>query len=314
MPFLTQALQMNRNYAKDALRLAVLELQRADIASASLDARLLLQHVLGVSREQLLADDRLVMTSQQEAHYQDLITRRIRRQPVSQLVGKREFWGMSFCVSESTLDPRPDSETLIEAVLKRVKDRSGSHRLLDLGTGTGCLLLSLLNEYPNATGLGVDICEKALAVAQQNASAPYGAGQQGKVAGIRHLDVMSAGIEKRARFLQSRWADAVEGEFDIIVSNPPYIRSGDIAALAPEVRDYEPHLALDGGVDGLDCYREIMRELPRLLAKDGIAAFEIGFGQQRDLQAIVEENGLQVAGMKEDLAGIVRCVLVHHPK
>lgn len=299
MPFLTHPLQMNRNYAKDALRLAVLDLQRADIESASLDARLLLQHILGVSREQLLANDRLVITSRQGTQYQDLIARRMRRQPVSQLVGRREFWGISFCVTPDTLDPRPDSETLIEAVLKKVKDRDGHYRILDLGTGTGCLLLSLLSEYPKATGVGVDICDKALAVARQNASAPW----------ADHL-----GMEKRARFLRSSWADDVEGQFDIILSNPPYIRTKAIAALAPEVCQYEPHLALDGGEDGMDCYRAIMRQLPRLLASGGVAAFEIGLGQQRELAAITEENGFKIAGIKEDLAGIPRCVLIHHPK
>ncbi len=303
MPFLSHALQIHKIYAKDALRLAVMELQRGEIESASLDARVLLQHVLGVSREQLLADDRLLLTSQQELQYQDLISRRIRRQPVSQLVGKREFWGISFNVSQATLDPRPDSETLIETILKKVKDRDGAYRILDLGTGTGCLLLTLLTEYRNATGLGVDICESALHVAQQNANANW---------------AKNYGLEERARFLRSCWADALQEQmeytFDIIVSNPPYIRTSVIPTLAPEVREYEPHLALDGGADGLDCYRAIMKQLPRLLAPEGIAAFEIGIGQHREVPAIVEENGLQVAGIKEDLAGIARCVIVHHKR
>jgi release factor glutamine methyltransferase len=299
MAFLSQALQMNRMYAKDALRFAVLELQRAEIESASLDARLLLQHVLGVSREQLLADDRLVMTQQQEAQYNELVAKRVRRQPVAQLTGKREFWGISFSVSENTLDPRPDSETLIDAVLRRMKDRDAPYRILDLGTGTGCLLLTLLSEYPSALGVGVDICEQALSVAERNAASLWG---------------RSSGITQRVRFVRSCWAEQLQGEFDIIISNPPYIPTGAIALLAPEVKEYEPHLALDGGEDGFDCYRAIMKQLPGLLAADGIAAFEIGIGQHRDLPAIVEENGLQVAGIKEDLAGIPRCVLVHHKR
>lgn len=305
MPFLTHALQMNRNYARDALRLAVLQLQQADIASASLDARLLLQHVLGVSREQLLVNDQLAMTPQQEIDYQNLITKRALHQPVSQLIGTKEFWGIHFSVSESTLDPRPDSETLIEAILKNKKDRHAPYRVLDLGTGSGCLLLSLLHEYPNATGLGVDICDKALSTAKRNANA--------QSQPITHLGGINTSANQRVQFLQSRWADKVEGKFDIIISNPPYIRTKDIETLMPEVRDYEPHLALDGGEDGLDCYRDIMCALPRILAKDGIAAFEIGLGQQQALSDIAQENSLQVAGMKKDLAGITRCVLVNHP-
>jgi release factor glutamine methyltransferase len=294
MPILTNALQINKTYAKDALRLAVLELQRAEIASASLDARVLLQHVLGVSREQLLADDRLVITPQQEAAYQEMIAKRVKRQPVSQLVGRREFWGITFRVTGDTLDPRPDSETVIEAVLKKMKDREAPYRILDLGTGTGCLLLALLSEYPNATGVGVDISEQALEVAQQNMSL--------------------LGMVNRARFLRSRWADEVEGEFDIIVSNPPYIPTQIIPTLAAEVREYEPHLALDGGEDGFDCYRAIMRQVPKFLAAEGVAAFEVGIGQQRELTAIAEAEAMQVAGIKEDMAGIPRCVLVQHKR
>lgn len=299
MPFFGQALQMHKIYAKDALRLAVLELQRAEVETASLDARVLLQHVLGVSREQLLADDKLAMTPQQEAQYQELIDKRAARQPVSQLVGKREFWGISFNVTQATLDPRPDSETLIDSVLRRMKDPQAPYRILDLGTGTGCLLLTLLSEYPNANGVGVDVCKDALAVASSNATAQWG---------------QRSGVAKRARFLQSCWAEQLEGQFDIIISNPPYIPTAVIPTLAQEVCKYEPHLALDGGEDGLDCYRAIMKQLPRLLAQDGMAFFEIGIGQQRELPAIAEENGLQVAAIKEDMAGIPRCVIVHHKR
>lgn len=286
------ALQFRVISAKDVLREAVMALQQAHIETASLDARLLLQHVLGVTREQLLADDRRTMTPPQRDAYYGLIEKRKQRKPVSQLTGRREFWGQTFKVTEATLDPRPDSETLIEAVLARFRDRSAQLALLDMGTGTGCLLLTLLEEFGNARGIGVDISEEALKVAQENAA--------------------NLGLQSRADFRCSCWAEKVEGTFDIIVSNPPYIPTRTIDTLAPEVCRYEPKGALDGGEDGLDCYRIIAAQLPRLLAKDGLAVLEIGMGQHKDVSAIVAANGLQVAGIKEDMAGIPRCVMVTH--
>jgi release factor glutamine methyltransferase len=292
MGLLSTALQSTANSAKDTLREAVLELQRGRIESASLDARLLLQHILGVTREQLLADNRLSLSFEQEEAYQDLIDKRLRRQPISQLIGKREFWGHSFKVTPATLDPRPDSETLIEAILGVFRDKSAALNILDLGTGTGCLLLTLLSEYENARGTGVDICESALGVAQENAA--------------------NLGLKPRSQFVQSRWSEKLEGTFDIIISNPPYIPTRTIESLAPEVCRFEPKLALDGGEDGLDCYRAIAAQLPKLLAKDGLAIFELGIGQQRDVETIVTEQGLQVTGVKEDLASIPRCILIRH--
>jgi release factor glutamine methyltransferase len=275
--------------AADALRDAVMMLQRAHIVSASLDARLLLQHVLNVSREQLLEGTN-TLTPEQESHYRELIGKRLQRQPVAQLTGRREFWGLTFKVTASTLDPRPDSETLIEAVLARFRDHDRPLRILDMGTGSGCLLLSLLSEYAQAHGCGVDRCDRALEVAKENAA--------------------RLGMQARATFVQSSWGDKVSGPFDIIISNPPYIPTAAIALLEPEVRQFEPRQALDGGKDGMDCYRAIMPQLPGLLADGGLAVFEIGMGQQHDLQAIASENGLQVAGIKDDLAGIPRCVFV----
>jgi len=230
------------------------------------------------------------LNSQQHAAYRELIERRINRQPLAQLTGKREFWDLTFKVTEATLDPRPDSETLIEAVLSGVRDQGSGIRILDLGTGTGCLLLTLLELFPNASGIGVDKSEAALAVAQENAE--------------------SLGFEARAHFLKSCWGEKVDGVFDIVISNPPYIPTATIATLAPEVRDFEPRSALDGGTDGLDCYREIVPYLEHLLAPNGIAVFEIGMGQQRDVESIVTGSNLQVAGVKEDMAGIPRCIVI----
>lgn len=286
------ALQTKVFSAKDALRDAVLDLQQAHIETASLDARLLLQHVLNVTREQLLADHRLSLSPDQQLAYRELVDMRKCRKPVAQLIGRREFWGRTFKVTEATLDPRPDSETLIEAVLARVRSREAALSILDLGTGTGCLLLTLLDEFVQAKGTGVDICGEALKVAQENAA---------------RLD-----MQHRVEFVRSCWGEKVDGVFDIIISNPPYIPTKTIAMLSPEVSRYEPRGALDGGEDGLDCYRVIARHLPRLLARNGVCVLEIGMGQHKDVSAIVSENGLTVAGIKEDLAGIPRCVIVTH--
>ena len=246
--------------ATDALRNAVMALRQAHIDTASLDARLLLEHALGVSREELLSDSNLRLSAKQEAFYRTLIDERIGRKPVAQLTGRREFWGMAFKVTPATLDPRPDSETLIEAVLEWVTGQESwvmgkmtndqrPMTILDLGTGTGCLLLALLKELKHAKGIGVDISEEALSVAWENAAA--------------------LGLEARASFARSDWAQTIEGTFDIIISNPPYIPSNAIARLAPEVRDHEPTLALDGGADGLEAYRKIIPRMERFLAKGG---------------------------------------------
>lgn len=287
---------------KSVLYWGAITLQRAQIATASLDARILLQHVLNITREQLLADDKVLLTTVQHDAYQSLIAQRLDHKPVSQLIGMREFFGREFKVTGDTLDPRADSETLIEAVLAKRKNRAQALRVLDLGTGTGCLLLTILAEYPNATGLGVDISQAALDVARYNAQA--------------------LAVDTRAMFLQSNWCEKMSQaateknnktlmeRFDIVISNPPYIPSSDIASLEPSVRCHEPHLALDGGKDGMVCYREILRHMPSLLAEDGVAVIEIGAGQQPAVSAIAKEHGLHVREIKYDLGGIARCLVI----
>lgn len=276
--------------AKEALRWAVMKLQQERIESASLDARILLEYVLGVNREQLLFSLELPITTEQYDRFAALVEKRVKRQPVSKIIGKREFWGINFAVNENTLDPRPDSETLIEYVLERIENRDAALRILDLGTGTGCLLLSLLSELPAAKGIGVDASEEALTVAKENAAA--------------------LGLTERTDFVPGDWCSKLEGKFDIIISNPPYIPTAEISALEPEVAEFDPILALDGGADGLNCYRKIMKQLPDMLAKDGFAAFEIGMGQQNGLGAIANENGFEITGSKNDLSGIARCLIV----
>ena len=278
---------------RSVLYSGAIELQRAHIGTASLDARILLQHVLRINREDLLADDARKLDLEQYAAYQQLIEQRLKRKPVSQLIGKREFFGREFLVTENTLDPRADSETLIEAVLARYPDRKKRLRIADLGTGTGCLLLTLLAEYNDASGVGIDASELALQVAHSNAE--------------------TLGLKDRVSFLQSYWCEKIEdfGEkFDIVIANPPYIATGDIESLELEVSRYEPRLALDGGVDGMDCYREIFPQLTHILKPEGCAVFEIGMGQENDVVEIAGRSSLQVIGMKQDLSGITRCVLI----
>jgi release factor glutamine methyltransferase len=280
--------------AKEALRWAVMKLQQEHIESASLDARILLEYVLGVNREQLLFSLELPITTEQYDRFAALVAKRAKRQPVSKIISRREFWGINFAVNENTLDPRPDSETLIECVLERVENRDDALRILDLGTGTGCLLLSLLSELPAATGIGIDASEGALLVAKENA--------------------VTLGFTGRTDFMLGDWCSRLEGKFDIIISNPPYIPTEVISTLEPEVAEFDPMLALDGGADGLNCYRKIMKQLSNILAKDGFAAFEIGIGQQNDLAAIANENGMEIAGSKNDLSGIARCLIIQNKK
>lgn len=284
------SLQFTPVSAKNALRDAVVALQRAGIETASLDARVLLETVLGASREELLAAMEAPLEVSQDAAYRELIRKRALHVPVSQLAGKREFWGLAFKVTADTLDPRPDSETLIEAALERIPDRGKAMRVLDFGTGTGCLLIALLKECVSAKGTGVELSDEAIAVAKENAAA--------------------LGVADRARFISGDWNVALDGRFDIILSNPPYILTGDIAGLAPEVAEHEPRLALDGGPDGLDAYRALLPRLSALLAENGYAFFEIGQGQEKDIIQLAHESGLEAFGVKQDLSGVTRCVML----
>jgi release factor glutamine methyltransferase len=219
-----------------------------------------------------------------------MIARRLGREPVSQIVGEREFWSQSFAVTAATLTPRPATEAVVAAVLGSVQDRVRPWRVLDLGTGTGCLLLALLVEMPMATGVGVDISGEALTVARTNAR--------------RH------GLDRRASFLVGDWAAAIEPGFDIVVSNPPYVESGAMATLAPEVVQWEPRLALDGGEDGLGAYRRILPDLPRLLPNGGFVVLEHGLGQSERVEMLAVATGLSVAKRCQDLAGRDRCLVL----
>lgn len=218
-----------------------------------------------------------------------LLARVVAHEPLSRILGIREFWGLPFALSADTLDPRPESETVVAAVLDRLPDRDHAYRLLDLGTGTGCLLLALLSELPHATGIGVDIAPGAARTARYNA--------------------VQLGLAGRAQFLAGHWAAAIAGRFDAVVANPPYIPTSDIAGLAAEVREYDPRRALDGGPDGLASYREIVSALPRLLRPGGRFATEVGAGLADIVAAILTAQGLRLDSIVPDLAGIPRCVV-----
>jgi release factor glutamine methyltransferase len=218
-----------------------------------------------------------------------MLRRTLAHEPLSRILGQREFWGLEFELSADTLDPRPETETVVEAVVARLSDRGGSYRFLDLGTGSGCLLLALLSEYPAASGIGVDLAPGGVATAAGNAA--------------------RLGFAPRAAFVQGDWAAGLKGTFDVVVANPPYIASTDLPSLPPEVREYDPPLALDGGADGLAAYRAIAADLPRLLAPGGVFACEVGAGQHAAVAGIIVAAGLVIDAMVPDLAGIPRCIL-----
>ena len=216
------------------------------------------------------------------------VERRLAGEPLSRIYGRREFWGMDFELSSDTLDPRPDTETLVEVALKAYEGIEPPQTILDLGTGTGCILLSLLKEWPTAHGLGVDKAEGAVKTAQQNAK--------------KH------NLRDRATFRIGNWGQGIAQKFDLIVSNPPYIANQIITNLAGEVQNHDPILALDGGKDGLECYRQIFSELFSLLNPGGKAFFEIGFDQKSDLMRLAEESRIRISHVHRDLGGQPRVV------
>jgi release factor glutamine methyltransferase len=222
-----------------------------------------------------------------------LTARRVRREPMAYILGEREFWGLTFKVTPAVLVPRPDSETVIEAVLALMPDRDRAWRILDLGLGSGCLLLTLLREYPRAHGIGLEVSPEALAVARDNAETLGVAGRASLMAG----DWREPGWERR-----------VGGPVDLVVSNPPYIDSAAIDRLMPEVSAFEPRLALDGGVDGLDAYRAIAAAGPKLAIPGGHVVVEIGEGQAPEITRIFASAGLTLLGPWKDLGGIERVI------
>lgn len=271
------------------LRQAVERLAAAGVEDAPRDARLLLRAATDIPVASQIAFPERAIDAAAAARFQALLSRREQRQPMAQILGHREFWSLCFRVTADTLDPRPDSETLVQAVLGHVGDRAAPVRLLDFGTGTGCLLLALLHELPNAIGTGVDLSPGALEVAAENA---------------RLL-----GLDGRVSFRRCDWDDGLTGPFGLVIANPPYIESAAIPTLQPEVARFEPRLALDGGTDGLSAYRRLLPAAARLLVAGGLAAFEIGRGQADSVGALGAAAGLRHIATIADLGAVPRVVL-----
>lgn len=270
-------------------------LRAAGIDGAERDAGLLVASVVDLPAQRLvLCADRAVGDGEQHL-IASLLDRRAGGEPVGRILGVREFWSLPFRLSAATLEPRPDTETLVEAALDWVDDRglrAAPFRIADLGTGTGAVLVAVLAECPNAFGIGTDLSDDALRTARGNAE--------------------RAGVGGRVGFARMSYADALSPEFDLVVSNPPYIPSADIETLAPEVRRHDPRLALDGGADGLDGYRMIAGSVPSLLRPDGAVMVEVGAGQAEPVGDLFRDAGMDMFAARRDLAGHLRVVAARH--
>ena len=286
---------MTNQTVEMARRAITAQFKSAAIDSADLDARLLTGHALGLDLTGMITAAQRQLTPDESARIEDFVRRRLAGEPVARIVGEKEFWGLSLQLAPATLVPRPDTETVVELALELLRadgDLNRRLRIADLGTGTGAILLALLSELPAATGFGTDISEAALQTAAANAA--------------------RAGCSERATFIACDYASGLSGPFDLIVSNPPYIRSADIGGLAVEVRNHDPLAALDGGADGLDAYRALIPQAACRLTPGAALVVEAGEGQSGQIQALMAKAGLTPApAPKADLAGIPRAVAGH---
>ncbi|WP_417433143.1 peptide chain release factor N(5)-glutamine methyltransferase [Kiloniella sp.] len=273
----------------DCLKLGNEQLTAAEIENPRLDVRLLLAEALSVDTSYLFGYPEKRLNDGQFGHFQAMINRRLKREPVSKIIGRKEFWSLEFKVSRDTLDPRPDSETLIEAVLESLVDKTEAIKILDLGTGTGCLLLTLLSELQGAKGLGIDISDRALAIAKDNAEA--------------------LGLSDRVAFQLGNWCDGVKDSWDIIISNPPYIGEGEKKALSPEVLNYDPALALFAENNGMKDYQTFIPQAASILKNNGMLVVEAGHTQAEAINALMSDAGLMVYPAKKDLGGIARACI-----
>jgi release factor glutamine methyltransferase len=281
---------------RDALRTATAYLAAAGVPEASVDARHLVAHALGLERAALLRAPEIALDAPARTRLADALARRAAREPVSRIVGERAFHGLTLALSAETLDPRPDTETVVAVALALASDIratcGGPLKILDLGTGTGAIVLALLAAMPDAEAIATDISPSALEAARHNAE--------------RH------GLADRVHFIRSHWLEEITGRYHILVANPPYIPSDEIAALAPEVAQWDPRVALDGGPDGLDAYRVILGDTMRVLEPDGWAVFEVGHDQAAEVAALAIDHGLVPApldwSLLRDLGGNTRCV------
>ncbi len=281
------------------LKIAIHELTRlfhaAGLEQARLDARLIVMHAAGYTPEAALTGHDRVLSTSECAKVEALKRRRLEREPIAYLLGHREFWSLNFHVSSEVLIPRPDTETLVSCILDRftTEKTKAPLRILDLGTGSGCILIALLKDMEHASGVGVDLSESAIAVARNNA---------------RIHD-----LSEKTSFFVGDWTESIQEAFDIVVSNPPYIPSIDIEGLDIDVRDHEPRAALDGGEDGLAFYRRLAKDIPRILSPNGFCAVEIGTGQSSNVQRILHESGLKDVSVVSDLVGLERVVFGYSP-
>ena len=281
---------------EQARRALAARFRAADLDSPELDARVLAGHALSLDHAALVAAAARPLGEAAAARMEELAARRLGGEPVSRIVGAREFWGLPLMVTPAVLVPRPETETVVELALALV-DRGGPRtralRIADLGVGSGAILLALLSELPNARGVGTDIAADALDVARRNAE--------------------QLGLGDRAELIVTDYGTALQGRLDLVVSNPPYIASRDIAGLDREVRDHDPPCALDGGADGLAAYRVIASDMARLLAPGGHLVVEIGAGQQPDIEHLFAAQGLAITAVRHDLSGIVRALAAAVP-
>ena len=295
LPFPEPEFPPDKRRLVDVLQIIEQAFTKAGIDTALLDARLLVQHGLDMDHAAVILKRDWLVGPQEIERLIPLVIRRLKREPVARIVGQKEFWSLPFFISPATLDPRPDTETLIEVALSLVgRFTHDNLNILDLGTGSGCILLSLLSELPEACGVGVDLAPGALKIAEKNAQ--------------------NLNLSDRSTFIESDWFTNVEGQFDLIVANPPYIANKDIDDLSPEVALYDPHRALEGGDTGLEAYARILARIHEFLSPRSALVFECGFGQAQAILALIEASpvahNIIDSSVKTDLQGVHRVVAV----
>lgn len=263
----------------------------AQIPSAQIESIMIISHFCNLSREEIILRSREIYIDQKDLDKINIaLQRRVKGEPVSHIIDKREFYSLDFKVNSDVLDPRPDSEILIEEIFKLIPNFDNSIEILELGVGSGCLILTILNHISNATGIAIDINPKSIAIANENAE--------------------NLNLKDRINFIHSDWFNNLPSKkFDIIISNPPYIKKNEIANLQKEVKDFEPIIALDGGDDGLDCYRKISNDISNFLKDNAFLILEIGQNMENDIIDIFEENGLKFIKYAKDLNAIIRCLI-----
>ncbi len=276
---------------RDALEAAARALEGAGIEGAKAEARLLAASVMGLTPAQIFSRDDTELSDADAAQFDAVIRRRVAGEPAAYITGVREFWSLTFKVTPATLIPRPDTESVIDLAVQLFADRGAPRQVLDIGTGSGCLVLALLDTYPDARGIGTDISARAISVASENA--------------------MTLGLSDRVAMVEGAWSAQQAGPFDLIVSNPPYIPRHDIENLDVTVRDFEPLSALDGGGDGLDAYRHVLAEAFDIMTDDGWVVLEVGIDQADTVTEIARNLGLLAGPRQRDIAGINRALAFH---